>query len=227
MSPTIKSPGFTTIPPTDTGKLTSPGPRCSGPIGVTPRANTGKSPSDRIPGRSRTSPSTTNPAMPRWRAFVLTRSPSTAWFVVDAASTTITSPGRARSRLLCTIRLSPGNTLTVQAGPRIRNSGAVTLWISQCMVKSRFIRSDMDGVSKSANPSMTAWSGRSMCDLIRKPGPGCISAVFGFLAVPPVLVALAIAEAYLLPSDAWPGAHSSRAPRRPSPCQSRHPVIDV
>jgi len=49
---------------------------------------------------------------------------------------------------------------------------------------------------------MTARSGRSMCDLIRKPGPGCISAVFGFLAVPPILIALAIAEAYLLPPDA-------------------------
>ena len=42
MSPTTMSPGFTTMPPTETGTLISPGPSLYGPRWLTPRAYTGK-----------------------------------------------------------------------------------------------------------------------------------------------------------------------------------------
>ena len=45
---------------------------------------------------------------------------STAFMVEAPASTTTTSPGFATSSALWTIRLSPGNTFTVQAGPHSR-----------------------------------------------------------------------------------------------------------
>ena len=70
------------------------------------------------------------PATPRCRAFVQTRSPSTAVSEDELVSTTITSPGWATSRALWTIRLSPGYTLTVHAGPTRRRSGSVMFLIS-------------------------------------------------------------------------------------------------
>jgi hypothetical protein len=65
------------------------------------------------------------PATPRWRAFVETRSPSAA-NGARLALTTITSPGWAMSSALWTIRLSPGYTFTVHAGPKTLMSGSVS-----------------------------------------------------------------------------------------------------
>ena len=47
-------------------------------------------------------------------------SPMIALVRSPPASTTITSPGSARSSALCTIRLSPGRVFTVNAGPAMR-----------------------------------------------------------------------------------------------------------
>ncbi|MEJ7716991.1 MAG: hypothetical protein WKF31_03155 [Thermoleophilaceae bacterium] len=92
-SPVMMSPGLTTIPPAAIACPISPGPRCNGPIGVIPRANTGKSPSASIASMSRMRPSITKPAMPRWRALVEIRSPQTAVSIEVLASTTTTSTG--------------------------------------------------------------------------------------------------------------------------------------
>src|SRR6516165_6463324 len=108
--------------------------------------------------------------------------------MVPAASTTTMSPGCARSRLLWTIRLSPGNTLTVQAGPSTRVPGAVNRWISQCKVNSRFIRSEMAGVSKRPMPATSSRAGRSMAVRILQPGPGCSSDDCGLLSPTPALL---------------------------------------
>src|SRR5438876_12251211 len=93
--------------------------------------------------------------------------------------------GAARSRALCTIRLSPGNTLTVQAGPRIRRWGAVTFRIAVHIVYRRFIRSEIMGVSNSRNPATNAGSGRPIWRRIRNPGPGFNSDVIGLLTMAP------------------------------------------
>src|SRR2546426_11839696 len=134
---------------------------------------------------SRTYPSTTKPAILRCRALVLTKSPSTAFIADPPASTTRMSFGAARSRALCTIRLSPGNTLTVQAGPRIRRWGAVTFRIAVHIVYRRFIRSEIMGVSNSRNPATNAGSGRPIWRRIRNPGPGFNSDVIGLLTMAP------------------------------------------
>ena len=74
------------------------------------------------------------PATPRWRAFVETRSPRTAVILEALVSMAITSPGCAMSSALCTIRLSPGYTFTVQAGPTSRMCSPVRLRTSGTIV---------------------------------------------------------------------------------------------
>src|SRR5262249_10095070 len=98
-----------------------------------------------------------------------------------AASTTTTSPGCAMSRLLWTMRLSPGYTFTVHAGPMTRSDGSVRFLISGDIVYRRFIRSEIVGVSNRASRGSASSGGRSNSRRTRKPGPGCISADFGLL----------------------------------------------
>ena len=131
-------------------------------------------------GRSRIRPSTTNPTMPRWRAFIEIVSPSTALTVDELASMTSTSPGWARSSALWTIRLSPGNTFTVQAGPTMRRSGAVIGRMSVLIVYKRFSRSEISGVSNAWNPVTMSGAGLRSLNRNRNPGPGCNFVCPGF-----------------------------------------------
>src|SRR5882762_3966706 len=107
------------------------------------------------------------------------------------------SPGFATSSTLCTIRLSPGNTFTVHAGPQSRRCLPVRQTMLGSTAYSRLSRSEISGVGNSANFRIKSGSKRSRSALIRKPGPGNISADRGFLAPTSTLV-IAVALIRLL-----------------------------
>src|SRR6516164_5471819 len=145
-----------------------------------------------IPGKSRTNPSTTKPAILRCLALFETRSPRTAFMEEPCASTTTTSPGFAMSRDLCTMRLSPGNTFTVQAKPHNRCCLLVRQVIAGSTAYRRLSRSEISGVSNSVNSWIKAGSKRGKSGLIRKPGPGNISAERGFWVVKAIVAVLIV-----------------------------------
>eukprot|EP01022_Parablepharisma_sp_SALTPOND_P029698 TRINITY_DN743_c1_g4_i1.p1 TRINITY_DN743_c1_g4~~TRINITY_DN743_c1_g4_i1.p1 ORF type:complete len:1335 (-),score=475.41 TRINITY_DN743_c1_g4_i1:5534-9538(-) len=128
-SPTIRSPGCTLVPPTDTGQFTRPAMFLVGPLGLAPMAQTGK-PISRSASVSRTDPQMMMPARPlalHWDTMI---SPISAQVSSPLPSMTRTSPGLAMAMAAWIIRLSPGRTSTVMAGPATRidgDSGAMRL----------------------------------------------------------------------------------------------------
>ena len=118
------------------------------PIGVTPRAKTGKSPRRRMAGRSPIRPSTTNPAMPRWRAFVEMRSPSTGR---QGRATRIDDndvAGPSDVQALVDHQVVAREDLHRACRPEDAQGRVVRGLISSDIVESRFIRSEIAGVSK-------------------------------------------------------------------------------
>src|SRR5262245_48456279 len=85
------------------------------------------------------------------------------------ASTTITSPGAARSIAVCTIRLSPGATFTVSAGPAsvpTRCIGRSSALPAPC---SRLMLSERSDAWSSASAATSAGDGRGGLGRMRNP----------------------------------------------------------
>src|SRR3954454_20240274 len=133
-----------------------------------PVANTGGAERARAE-RSRTAPSTTRAARPRVAAYCPIRPPSTARSTCPPAATTSTSPGRARSRALCTTRLSPGRVRTVRAGPATTCPGIKPLTGSRPGAPAH--RPDTSDTSELASVSRrrtTSGSGRGFAGCTRQ-----------------------------------------------------------
>src|SRR5438132_1026139 len=124
-SPTTRSPGSITVPPTDTRTCSQPGWLRSVPRTDAPSAYTGNFIS-RISSRSRQAALTTAPARPRVFAARLEVPPSAVTRSLPPASITSTSPRFARSMARSTAAKSPGRQRTVNAGPKSRVPG--TIW---------------------------------------------------------------------------------------------------
>src|SRR5512134_1532072 len=111
----------------------------------------------------------TKPATPRFAAHDDMISPMIACSRWPPASTTITSPGAARSIALWTMRLSPGATLTVNAGPASvppRCIGRRTALPAPCR---RLMVSDRSDACSSASDATSAGDGRGGLGRMRNP----------------------------------------------------------
>src|SRR5512133_582013 len=110
----------------------------------------------------------TMPASPRFSARLVMMSPMMAVVTTPPASTTMTSPGAAMSMALCTIRLSPGVTFTVRAGPQsfpplcIGRSAAPP-------ATRRFMLSERCAVTIAASALTSFLAGRAGMGRMRKP----------------------------------------------------------
>lgn len=115
-SPTTRSPGWTVAPPAEMGWLMRPGTYLVGPAGLKPALNTGK-PRSSNSSLSRIAPSTITPASPSFLQALSISVPISAAVWSPLPSITSTSPGWARAMAAWIMRLSPGRTSTVKAGP--------------------------------------------------------------------------------------------------------------
>jgi len=92
---------------------------------------------------------------PRAFAWVASRSPRRATGSGRGIATTRTSPGRARPRAACTIRLSPWPQRTVRAGPATREPGIT--WVSSTSISPRWPEASYTVATPSAANSLYTW----------------------------------------------------------------------
>src|SRR5262249_30002730 len=122
----------------------------------TPRANTGRPPS-RISSGSRTQPSTTTAATPRFFNATLTWPPNIANVSAPRAETTSTSPGPHSSIAIRSTKTPPIGVETVTARPQTRDTG-VQIGLSPTIVPLWYRQSETSVVSASVSRAMNASS---------------------------------------------------------------------